>query len=95
MSIKVSPEQLQQVGGQINNGAMSLEDLLNQVGSQVASLQGQWTGKAQVQFEACYAEWNASAKGIRHSLAGIGQLTNQAGMSYAETENNVQRTFVA
>lgn len=92
-NILVTPEQLQQISGQLNTGATSIESLLSQLQSQVMPLRSEWRGQAQAQFEQLWAEWQKSAAGIHHALTGIAQLTGSAANTYSDTEHSIAASF--
>jgi WXG100 family type VII secretion target len=92
-SILVTPEQLQQVASQLNAGAANIESTLGQLASQVAPLQSEWRGVAQVQFESLWSEWQRASAGIQHALHGISQLTSAAAASYSDTDHAVAASF--
>ena len=92
-NILVTPEQLQSVSAQLNSGAASIQQTLSQLHAQVAPLQSEWRGQAQVQFERLWAEWHRSAAGIQEALNGISRLTASAAANYAETESAIARSF--
>src|ERR1700746_3122757 len=81
-AIAVTPEQLQQIAGQLSSGAGEVESILATLAGYVAPLQGEWVGQAQQQFEALWAEWQTSARGVHQALTGIATLTPQAGVRY-------------
>jgi ESAT-6 family protein len=92
-NILVTPEQLQQVSGQLNAGAGSIQETLAQLQAQVAPLRSEWRGQAQAQFEQLWAEWQRSAAGIHHALTGVARLTGQAAANYADTEQAIAASF--
>jgi WXG100 family type VII secretion target len=55
-NILVTPEQLQQISGQLNSGATSIESMLSQLQTQVLPLRSEWRGEAQAQFEQLWTE---------------------------------------
>jgi WXG100 family type VII secretion target len=94
-AIKVTPDQLLNVSGQLSAGANSIESTLSQLASQVAPLGSDWAGVAQTRFEALWQEWQKSAAGIHEALTGVAQLTKQAGESFAESDQAIAGTFNA
>lgn len=92
-NIRVTPEQLQAVSGQLNGGAANIEQVNAQLRGQVAPLGTDWAGVAQARFQELWAEWERSSQGIQHALQGISQLMGQASMNYADTEQAVASSF--
>lgn len=91
--IRVTPEQLQQVSGQLTSGASSIEATNSQLRSQVAPLGSDWAGQAQARFQQLWEQWERSARQLNEALNGIAQLTNQAGAAYADNEAAVASSF--
>jgi WXG100 family type VII secretion target len=92
-NIRVTPEQLQAIAGQLNGGAANIEQINSQLQSQVAPLGSDWAGVAQARFHELWAEWQRSSQGIQQALTGISQLMNQASANYSDTEAAVASTF--
>lgn len=92
-AISVTPEQLQQIAGQLTSGAGEVESILGTLAGYVTPLQGDWVGQAQQQFEALWAEWQTSARGLHEALTGIATLTLQAGAAYEANEQGIASSF--
>ena len=92
--IKVTPEQLQTLAGQVSRGSSEIEGQLRALGNTVSPLVGgDWAGQAQQRFTALWDEWQRSAQGLTHALDGISQRTGQAGQSYAQAEQQIAASF--
>jgi WXG100 family type VII secretion target len=92
--IKVTPEQLQALSGQVARGSGEIEGQLRALGNTVAPLVGgDWAGQAQQRFTALWDEWQRSAQGLKHALDGISQLMGQAGTAYQQAEQSIASTF--
>ena len=92
--IKVTPEQLQALSGQVGRGSGEIEGQLRALSNTVAPLVGgDWAGQAQQRFTALWDEWQRSAQGLKHALDGISQLMGQAGTSYAQAESQIASSF--
>ena len=92
--IKVTPEQLQALSGQVARGSGEIEGQLRALSNTIAPLVGgDWAGQAQQRFTALWDEWQRSAQGLKHALDGISQLMNQAGTAYAQAEQSIASTF--
>jgi WXG100 family type VII secretion target len=92
-SIRVTPEQLQSISGQLNSGAASIDGTLSQLANQVAPLGSDWAGPAQARFESLWQEWQTGARQVHEALTGIAQITAQASTTYADTEQQIASTF--
>ncbi len=91
--MRVTPEQLQQVSGQLTGGASNIEGILRQLGSNVEPLGSDWAGVAQSRFLELWGQWQRDAAGLHQALTGIAQLMAQASSHYAETEQGVASSF--
>lgn len=60
--IKVTPEQLAAVGGQLSGGAGSIEGTLSQLAGNVAPLGSDWAGVAQGRFMQLWEQWQTSQR---------------------------------
>lgn len=92
-TIKVQPEQLQQVSGQLNAGAGNIDATLGQLRAQVAPLGSDWAGMAQARFLELWAEWQRGATQIHDALTGISQLMAQAGSGFDQNDKSIANTF--
>lgn len=92
--IKVTPEQLQTLSGQVARGSGEIEGQLRGLGNTVSPLVGgDWAGQAQQRFTMLWDEWQRSAQSLKHALDGISQLLGQAGASYAQAEQQIAASF--
>lgn len=91
--IRVTPEQLASVSGQLRAGASNVDGILSQLASQVAPLGSDWAGVAQARFQALWAQWQRSARNLNEALNGISHLMSQAGANYDTTEQSNARLF--
>jgi len=91
--IRVTPEQLAAMSGRVSNAATAIEGELQSLAGALAPLGGDWAGVAQQRFEALWAEWQRSARGLHEALNGVSALLNQAGTSYAEAERAIAASF--
>jgi WXG100 family type VII secretion target len=94
--IKVTPEQLHQLSGNVGRGAADIDGTLRVLGGQIAPLvAGDWGGQAAVQFHAMWDQWQQAARQLGESLQGISTLLDNAGTSYAQAESAIASTFRA
>jgi 6 kDa early secretory antigenic target len=91
--IRVTPEQLQQVSGQLRAGASNVDGILAQLASNVAPLGSDWAGVAQARFQELWAQWQRNARGLNDALNGIAQLMSQASANYDSTEQSNAALF--
>jgi len=91
--IKVTPEQLMQVSGQLNAGAGSIDATLAQLTSQVGPLGMDWAGVGQARFLELWAEWQRGGAQLREALTGIASLMTQAAGTYQSGDQGVASSF--
>lgn len=92
--IKVTPEQLQTLSGNVSRGSGDIDATLGSLRSQIAPLVGgDWAGQASAQFTALWEQWQTNAKGLNEALMGISSLLGQAGVSYAQAEQQIAASF--
>ena len=91
--IKVTPEQLQQVSGQLRAGASQIDGTNSQLAANVAPLGSDWAGVAQARFQELWAQWQRSSQQLNEALTGISQLMQSASASYEQTEQAVASSF--
>lgn len=91
--IRVTPEQLQQVSGQLRSGASNVDGILAQLAANVAPLGSDWAGVAQARFQELWAQWQRNARGLNDALNGIAQLMQQASANYDQTEQGNANLF--
>lgn len=91
--IKVTPEQLAGVGGQLNGGAGAIEGTLSQLAAQVAPLGSDWAGVAQGRFMQLWEQWQTSQRQLHQALTEISTLMTRASGSYDSNEQSVAASF--
>ncbi len=92
-NIRVTPEQLHSIAGQLNGGAGEVDGILRQLAGQVAPLGSDWAGVAQARFQALWEQWQRDSQGVHQALVGIAQLMQQAGTHYESTEQGIASSF--
>ncbi|MDP9239738.1 MAG: WXG100 family type VII secretion target [Actinomycetota bacterium] len=92
--IKVTPEQLHLLSGNVHRGSAEIAGSLASLSGQISPLVGgDWAGSASVQFSTLWERWQRSAKELNSALQGISQLLGSAGTSYAEAERHIASSF--
>ena len=91
---KVTPAQLETLGGSIGHVSTELRGRHQSLRGQLAPLFGaEWSGVAAAQFTALYDQFDVHARGLSDALDGIGQLLARAGSTYAEVEQQITASF--
>jgi WXG100 family type VII secretion target len=93
--IQVTPDQLGTLSGRVAGGARNIDSELQSLSNALSPLGADWAGVAQQRFEALWAEWQRSARGLHDALTGISELLGQAGAHYAEAERAIAASFGA
>jgi WXG100 family type VII secretion target len=93
-NLKVTPAQLEALGGTAHRVSSDVRGQHQQLKSQLAPLFGaDWVGAASAQFTALYENFDQHSRGLCDALDGIGALLVRAGASYADTEQSIAATF--
>lgn len=93
-SLKVTPAQLEALGGTTHRVCADVRGQHQNLKAQLAPLFGaDWVGAASAQFAALYENFDQHAKGLCDALDGIGALLVRAGVSYADVEQQVAASF--
>jgi WXG100 family type VII secretion target len=93
IGIRVTPEQLRHVAGQLNGAAGEIDGTLRQLAARVEPLGTDWAGVAQAHFLELWADWQRSAAALHQALTGIAQLTSHAATRYESTEQGIATSF--
>ena len=92
--IKVTAEELQNLGQSIGAGSNSIQDQLARMQNEIQPLVGgDWEGAASARFGQLWEEWNRSAAGLKDALDGISQLLQHAGSQYQATEDAIRQSM--
>lgn len=91
--IRVTPEQLNAVSGQLAAGAASIDSSLSQLAGQVAPLGADWAGIGQARFQSLWQEWQTSSKRLHEALTQIAQLMGRASAAYESNDQQVGASF--
>lgn len=93
-SLKVTPAQLEGLGGAAHRVCADVRGEHQQLKSQLSPLFGaDWSGAAAAQFTALFDNFDQHAKGLCDALDGIGALLVRAGSSYADVEQQIASSF--
>ena len=94
--VKVTSEQLAELGSQLAQGSAQVEEQLATMRSRVAPLVGgEWEGTASAAFQQSWDEWAQAAAKLKEALDSISGVLNQASRVYQEAEDNVRTSMTA
>jgi WXG100 family type VII secretion target len=92
--LKVTPDQLQSMSGNVGRSSADIRSAHSSLKSQLSPLFGaDWSGAAAAQFTGLYDQFDQHAKGLSDALDGIGQLLARAATSYADVEQQIAASF--
>jgi WXG100 family type VII secretion target len=91
--IGVTPDNLQALSEEIQQGAVSIELLLGELARKVAPLADTWQGEARESFEDLWQQWGTGAEHVHQALVAISELLSKAGLAYAEADRSIAAAF--
>ena len=93
-SLKVTPTQLEALGGAAHRASTDVRGTHSTLRGQLSPLFGaDWSGAAASQFAGLYENFDQHARGLADALDGIGALLQRAGATYAEAESHIAASF--
>lgn len=93
-NLKVSPGQLEALGGSAHRVCADVRGAHQNLKSQLSPLFGaEWSGAAAAQFTSLYESFDQHAKGLCDALDGIAGLLVRAGSTYADVEQQIAASF--
>lgn len=92
-AIRVTPEQLSSVSGQLMSGASNIESILGTLEGQVAPLGSDWAGVGQARFLELWQQWQTSSRQLEQALQEISVLMGRASGVYADGDASVAAMF--
>jgi WXG100 family type VII secretion target len=91
--ITVDHTQLEQISGQLKQGASNIESQLNTLGRQVAPLRDQWKGQAQAEYMMYWEKWQRASADLKDALMHLSTLTHNAAQAFHTSDSNIASTF--
>jgi WXG100 family type VII secretion target len=91
--IGVTPENLQALSAEIQQGAIAIELLLAELERKVTPLADTWQGDARDSFEGLWQQWETGAEHVHQALMAIAELLGKAGLAYAEADRSIAAAF--
>lgn len=94
--VKVTSEQLADLGAQLAQGSAQVEEQLATMRSRVAPLvAGEWEGAASAAFHQSWEQWAQSAAQLKDALDSISSTLNHAATTYQHAEDAVRTSVTA
>src|SRR5579862_204459 len=91
--IGVSPDNLQQLSQEIQQGAVAIELILAELQRKIEPFVSTWQGEARESFEGLWEQWQTGADHVHQALVSISELLSKAGLAYAEAERSIAAAF--
>jgi 6 kDa early secretory antigenic target len=91
--IKVDFSSLAELQSQVNSSAQKILTEIEDIKRTVTGTQGYWTGAAQDQFGARYAQLETAQKNVQDAIAQFGGLVGRANSAYGDAESKVKGMF--
>jgi WXG100 family type VII secretion target len=91
--IGATPETLQELSDEIQQGAAAIQMLLGELERKVRPLTADWQGTASQSFEVLWEQWQAGAEHVHDALVAISELLAKAGLAYAEADRSIAAAF--
>jgi WXG100 family type VII secretion target len=93
-SLKVTPAQLEALGGTTHRVCGDVRSQHQNLKSQLTPLFGaDWSGAAAAQFAPLYENFDQHARGLADALDGIAALLVRAGATYEQVEEQIAASF--
>lgn len=71
--IKITPDQVRQVGNQFKQASQQSQEMVGQLQSTMSGMEGEWEGLAKERFYQEFQQWRTSMNQFVELLNGIGQ----------------------
>ena len=91
--IKVDFSSLAELQSQVSSAAQKILTEIEDIKRTVNGTQAYWTGAAQDQFGARYAQLEAAQKNVQEAIGQFGDLVGRANQAYSEAESKIAGMF--
>lgn len=91
--IKVDFSSLQELQSQVNSSAQKILTEIEDIKKTVTGTQAYWSGGAQEQFGARYAQLETAQKNVQEAIAQFGSLVGRANAAYGDAESKIKGMF--
>lgn len=90
VEIRVSPERLRSVAGQLDSNRQEVDSLLSNMITMINNLQGEWTGLAQVDYANLFNEQVPSTRSqLNELLDNLSRELRRIADTFEETDRGV------
>jgi WXG100 family type VII secretion target len=93
--IKVDFSSLSELQSQVNSSAQKILAEIEDIKRTVSGTQAYWTGAAQDQFGARYAQLETAQKNVQEAITQFGGLVGRANAAYGDAETKIKGMFQA
>ena len=91
--IKVDFSSLAELQSQVNSSAQKILTEIEEIKKTVTGTQAYWSGGAQEQFGARYAQLETAQKNVQEAIAQFGSLVGRANAAYGDAESKIKGMF--
>ena len=91
--IKVDFSSLSELQSQVNSSAQKILTEIEEIKRTVSGTQAYWTGAAQGQFGARYAQLETAQKNVQEAISQVGGLVGRANAAYGDAETKIKGMF--
>jgi early secretory antigenic target protein ESAT-6 len=91
--IKVDFGSLAELESQVNSSAQKILAEIEDIKKTVNGTQSYWSGGAQEQFGARYAQLETAQKNVQEAIAQFGSLVGRANSAYGDAESKIKGMF--
>ena len=91
--IKVDFSSLSELQSQVNSSAQKILTEIEDIKQTVNGTQGYWSGAAQEQFGARYAQLETAQKNVQEAISQFGSLVGRANSAYSDAETKIKGMF--
>jgi early secretory antigenic target protein ESAT-6 len=91
--IKVDFSSLAELQSQVNSSAQKILTEIEDIKRIVNGTQAYWSGAAQDQFGARYAQLETAQKNVQEAISQFGGLVGRANQAYGDAESKIKGMF--
>jgi len=91
--IKVDFSSLAELQSQVNSSAQKILAEIEDIKRTVTGTQSYWSGAAQDQFGARYAQLETAQKNVQEAISQFGSLVGRANAAYGDAEAKIKSMF--